>query len=482
MDVGAVDWAEAVANEVEMEGVVDSERSRTPSPTPARWGSTAPAAPKGRTTPTPVLVTPTKGSKRMALGSPKPGRHYRSRAARPAPIGFAAQSALEQILGAVAGMEKKMEEKVAGLEARMMEGMGARAAEEEEREKRVAVRLLADVEEREERIASRLLALDAIETELAQKGQWEIKQWTDLAALLEKRRVEIREIAEMVAGFARDAVAPSQAPAPHVPSAPTVPQPMEGVVATPAQEPGPELAGGGENMEGVEREGLFASRHAPALGESTLTAQGAPEGKGEEKKKKETGKGKAVQTATPPAEGRAGRQQRRQAAVNAAMVANAAPAAAPRSILKRPETEEAEREREKRREAEAARRGAEKEGEKEAEKAAATKRWEEGKLSQEEGETYSAAARPIRDLANDADAIEEVAAGQRIAHMAGMQALGSQWEEDWARGHAASPQQQRQQQQRRQQQQPRLPERQQQQRPQHQQQQLQQKLVSPRAP
>ena len=147
------------------------------------------------------------------------------------------------------------------------------------------------------------------------------------------------------------------------------------------------------------------------------------------------------------------------------------------------ETAEAEKkEREKNREEEAARKEAEKVGKKEKEKAAAVKRWEEGKLSQEEGETYSAAARPIRDLADDANAIEEVAAGQRIAHMAGMQALGSQWEEDWARGHAASPQQQRQQQQRRQQQQPRLPEWQQQQRPQHQQQQHQQKQASPWAP
>jgi len=119
-------------------------------------------------------------------------------------------------------------------------------------------------------------------------------------------------------------------------------------------------------------------------------------------------------------------------------------------------------------------------GKKEEEKEAAMKRWEEGNLSQEEGETYSATARPIRDLAADADAIEEVATGQRVAHMAGMRALGSQWEEDWAHGHAASPQQQRQQQQ-----QPRLPEWEQQQRPQQQQQQQQQhqqKQASPRVP
>jgi len=141
------------------------------------------------------------------------------------------------------------------------------------------------------------------------------------------------------------------------------------------------------------------------------------------------------------------------------------------SILKRLETVEAEKkEWEKKREEEVARKEVEKAGKKEEEKVAAVKRWEEGKLSQEEGETYSAAARSIWDLADDANAIEKVAAGQRIAHMAGMRALGSQWEEDWACSHAASPQQQRQQQQRQQQQQPCLPEWQQQQQPQHQQQ------------
>ena len=120
-------------------------------------------------------------------------------------------------------------------------------------------------------------------------------------------------------------------------------------------------------------------------------------------------------------------------------------------------------------------------GKKEEKKAAAMKRWEEGKLRQEEGKTYSAPARPIWDLASGAKAIEEVAAGQRIAHMAGMWVLGSQWEKVWARGHMASPQQQCQQQQCQQQQQPRLPGWQQQQRSQHQQRQHQQKQASLRA-
>jgi len=111
-----------------------------------------------------------------------------------------------------------------------------------------------------------------------------------------------------------------------------------------------------------------------------------------------------VQTATPPAEGRAGRQQRRQAAVNAAMVANAAPAAAPRSILKRPETEEAEREQAKKKVAEEKEqkvgRAAELERRRAA-KAEAKKRWEGGNFEGEEGVVYGGAMRPISSLADE---------------------------------------------------------------------------------
>ena len=45
-------------------------------------------------------------------------------------------------------------------------------------------------------------------------------------------------------------------------------------------------------------------------------------------------------------------------------------------------------------------------------------------LSQKEEETYNAVARLICDLADPENA-EEVAAGQRIVHMAGMRALVS---------------------------------------------------------
>jgi len=435
LDVGADEWAEEVANEVEMAGVAGSERSTTLTPTPARLPSE-----------TPVPVTPTKGKKRMAMGTPRPNRHTRP-AVRPMPAGFAAALALEQILAAIAGVEQKMEKKVMALEARMMEGMEALAADENEREARVAARLMVDAEERDARLAVKLLTSEGIEREMLAKANWDIKQWTDLAQLMQRRRVEIGEIKKAVEGIA---VLAAGGPTlhPRAGLAAVEPEAMEGVVATRQKEIKDEVEEWSD-MEGVERGGLFGSKHAPVPGEPVSSMPPGPTTEEKEKKGKEKGKGKAVQIVAPPAMGRAARQRKRQAAGDAAKTRKSEEPVAPiRSILKRPETAEAEKkEWEKKREEEAVRKEAEKVGKKEEEKAAAVKRWEEGKLSQEEGETYSAAARPIRDLADDANAIEEVAAGQRIAHMAGMQVLGSQWEEDWARSHAASPQQQCQQQQ-----------------------------------
>jgi len=419
-DVAADGWAEEMANQEE------EERATTPTPTPARWA-----------TPTPAPVTPTKGSKRMALGTPKPGRHYRSLAAQPAPIGFAAQSALEQILGAVARMEKKMEEKMGVLEERMAAAMGERAAQEDEREGRAAAWLLTDAEEREKRLAGRLLALDRIETELARKGQWEIKQWTDLAALLERRRVEIREITEMVAGLAQAATATPPTPAappqpaqqraaapppstqraaaeirqtapPPPPAPPSTPVEMEGVVRTVLEEVDEIVEI--EEMEGVERVGLYQSRHAPAEDEgppAITTARATMRG----------GKGKKV---TP---------------------------AVPRTILKCTETAAAEEAAEKA-----------KEGKKKAEdKEEARKRWEMAKFTEMELRTYNEAANPIKAMAYDTADMEDTAATQRIAHKAGMRALEDRWELWWEKNirrakpptqaRAVAPQTQRQEQQ-----------------------------------
>ena len=163
LDVGADDWAEEVANKMEMASVAGSERSITPTPTPARWPSAIP-----------VPVTLTKGNKRMAMGTLRANRHTRP-AVRPMPAGFPAASVLEQILAAIAGVERKMEEKVTALEARMMEGMGALAADENERKARVAAKLMADAEEREARLAAKLLATEGIEREMLAEANWDIK-------------------------------------------------------------------------------------------------------------------------------------------------------------------------------------------------------------------------------------------------------------------------------------------------------------------
>jgi len=146
---------------------------------------------------------------------------------------------------------------------------------------RAATRLLVDAEEREKRLAVKLLALDTIETELTQKGQWEMKQWEDLARVLEARRREIRELRQAVdslaSEMAREGRAPQEGPGAAVIAGAAAlasagaTQPMEGVVATAATEGEAER---GEVMEGVEREGLYKSRHEPAPGEPLPAATG----------------------------------------------------------------------------------------------------------------------------------------------------------------------------------------------------------------
>jgi len=294
------------------------------------------------------------------------------------------------------------------------------------------------VSERLQRLAAKLLATEGIERVMLAKANWDIKQWTDLAQLMERRRVEIGEVKKAVEGLAVQAAgAPTQPP--RAGPAAAEPEAMEGVVATRQEEVKDEVEEWSD-MEGVEREGIFGSRHAPAPGEPVPPMPPAPTTEEKKKKEKEKGKGKAVQIAVPPDSGRAACQRKRQAAVDAANAGKPEEPTAPiRSILKRPKTMEAEKKAEKRKEESA---------KKEIEKAAAMKRREEGKLSQEEGETYSSAARPIRDLAGESEDLKEVAAGQRIAHMAGIWALGSRWDEEWARARAAPLRQQQQSQQR----------------------------------
>ena len=341
------------------------------------------------------------------------------------PVGFAVASVLEQILGAIAGVERKMEERITALAARMMEGMEALATDGKSREGGITARLLGDAEEWERRLGARLLAMDGIETELVQKAQWEIKQWTDMAGLMERRRVEMGEVRKAVEGLTAQLAAAPVRPVP-VWARPTAgaPEAMEGVVAT-RQEEEEDKVEEWSDMEGVEREGLHRSAHAPEPGEWVVPVTKVGN---EKEEKEEKGKASMVQVATP-AGGKtcrqkgSAKQQKRQAAVdtsNEKERAEPKAAALIRQILKCPETAEAEKKavEERRKEEE----------KKEEEKAAVMKRWKEGDLSQEEWETYNATARPIQYLADDTEAIEEVAAWLRMAHRAGMRALDSQWE------------------------------------------------------
>jgi hypothetical protein len=185
MNVAVGDWAEEMSNQSgdEMEGVAGPDRPETPTPpTPARW-----------VTPTPVPVTPTKGKKRMAVGTPRPVRFGRAGGKAP-PVGFAAASAMEQILAAVAGVERKLEEKARALEERMMGGMAAMTADADNR----VARLVADAEERERRLAVKLLAMEGMESELMARGRWEIDQWKVWAKEMRERRTEIAGLRQTV--------------------------------------------------------------------------------------------------------------------------------------------------------------------------------------------------------------------------------------------------------------------------------------------
>ena len=387
----------------------------------------------------------------MAMGTPRPPR--RKQAAPSGPVGFAAALALEQILGAVAGLGGRMEERVIALEGRMMEGMAALAADADARAARMKVEverlevgLRADAGEKEARLMAKLLAVDAVEQELAEKAKWEVKQWEDLAGLMRLRREDIKEVKQAVDAIGAELGGRCTTRPPPIPLAPA-PEAMEGVVTTvPAMVSAPQEDAIEEwsDMVGVEREGLFALLHAPELGMSSAPEPVAPAAKEEEeKKKKDKGKAKAGRVAVPPpARKQKGspRQQHRQAAVNEAraQAAAVAKAQAP-SILKRPETAAAEKKAEEERKEEAVKAEEKRKkeaAEKEEEKAVAMARWETGELSQAEWGTYTMAANPIKDLAGDSEALEEVAAEQRIAHRVGMRALGDQWEEERARARA----------------------------------------------
>jgi len=162
-----------------MECVVSPNRPETPSHTPVRWA-----------TPNPVPVTPTKGSKRTAVGTPRPPQTP--------PAGCAADARrLCRGLGTGADLGHPC-----GTGEEDGGGLTAVAADANDREERMTARWLANAEEREERLAVKLLATEGIASEMTQKANWDIKQWTDLAGVTEDRRKETSEVKWAVDGIA----------------------------------------------------------------------------------------------------------------------------------------------------------------------------------------------------------------------------------------------------------------------------------------
>ena len=369
-----------------MEDIATADGPATPTP-PARWQTPTPVP----VTPTTVPVTPTRGNKRMVMGTPRPTRQYRpprlTGTARSATVGFAAASALEQILAAIAGVERGLEERTAALEARMTEVMAAMTADAdgraavaradaEERERRTRAGLLANADEREKRVTTELLSVRAIETGLARRAEWEVEQWEKLSDIMGLWREDIREVKRAVDGIAA-AVAgqgadPAPAPTPRM--VVTAPEAMEGVRATAPLAPEEDPVEEWSDMEGVEREGLFASRHVPGMDAPIPPEAEAPESPKKKNKRKEKGKAKEREVAVPPSSARAARQQRRQTEVDrvraVAATAPPTPPAAAISILKCPETVAAEKEKEK-------------EKERLARKVVARATWDSGDLSKE---------------------------------------------------------------------------------------------------
>jgi len=118
------------------------------------------------------------------------------------------------------------------------------------------------MEEREKRMAVKLLAMDSIELELTQKAKWEIKQWEHLRVMMRSRRKEIKgikqEVERIMAGMSgartmvpapvQGLVQPAAAQAVHIPPL------RAALVAT------QEL----DAMEGVVTSGQMTSQENPA--------------------------------------------------------------------------------------------------------------------------------------------------------------------------------------------------------------------------
>jgi hypothetical protein len=187
------EWMRERANE--------SEEER--SPTPPRFRSPTPSQ---KRTPAPRPVTPTRGRKRMAIGTPAPARRY-----GPPRLGEFAQSALEVIearlnsklaslLIDAEAREKRLNERLDGLAIgweTAVAGLSEKLAQSREA-----------METAENRAQERALAvgeqLEEMKKKIAARNDWEEQQWGELGTQLQWEEKELREIKQGVDSLVRE--------------------------------------------------------------------------------------------------------------------------------------------------------------------------------------------------------------------------------------------------------------------------------------
>jgi hypothetical protein len=378
------EWLEEGANENMDEDSV--------SPTPLRVGS---PTPNQRKTPTSRPTTPTRGKKRMACGTPAPVRMG-------APRGD--WSTTTQVLAAIAAMEARLNAKFATV---IIEG--------EAREKR----LEAEMDRRE---VQRRMAGEA-------KTEWDYKQWERLADEMNMRKEEIEVVRRGMSALARatkecrahpkPAAAPAappvltlgpsrslehRVPIPMPESIPAIPPPKNPTPPAPSTAPEVAMVDVEEDeieefsdMEGVQREGLYDSTHAPPPGEPDYMVHSGTSGikKGEASRVKKRTRQDRLKA----------RAEKGKAKEVVGVTRENAPAKGqPTEILRRAETLDKE-------------------------KARNMTRWEGGNLSVTEGEVYGRASRPILDEDATKETATETRSRTKRAHQAGLKAL-QEWVEN----------------------------------------------------
>jgi hypothetical protein len=300
---GGGEEMDIVAEEEWLEGANDNMDEGGQSPTPPRFGTPTPSQ---KRPPVPRPVTPSKGRKRMAVGTPAQVR--RVGPPRNSNLGW---SAVAQLQETIASLEGRLNGKMATL------AIGWEAAEARLSEK--LAKIQEGMETAEARAQGRAEVfgekLEEIKKGIIAREDWEEQQWGALGLQMREEEGEMKEIKQGIdsliqgknerrkrekkeAAEAKERAAPPPtvpASTPVEPRAPRAPPKMPSPARTalaPALPRIPEVVMRDEeeedpieevsDMEGVQREGLFDSQYAPEAGEPDYMVVAAEKGKSEE--------------------------------------------------------------------------------------------------------------------------------------------------------------------------------------------------------